>query len=426
MTIVNKILNALIFLLAIAACVAAVLLYQRRIELRTRADLLAEAVAKNAEISDGSGETASELNASEKLKKENLDWKSFHLARDAQGNYDSWKENLSTVNERLEKLYAMKVELADALIKVSENLEYQKPDGIRSSLNSVNTYNAFIDEIHNQSGKIRTRDDRLASALAQLSKAIKKAQSEEDFKSLPDKNDLNQTLEDNISQLVNNAGHLLNRTQILAKGLSQLNAAFVEDPDGQMLFTPKWNAAAFNSESVEEINLAFADVYTDLKYLNSQLYKLKVANKQIDDQRSQIATKDAVIEELNNENDFLKNDNGRKKAVIARLEKKVEELNQLIPDYKGLVAKTVKAKISEVNDRFDFVVIDKGRAHGLVMNAKLLVHVDGRYICKVKVSSLQDGSAVCDILPSVAATRAETTASPSIPPIGAEAVTVND
>ncbi|MCM8525903.1 MAG: hypothetical protein NE327_05260 [Lentisphaeraceae bacterium] len=426
MTIVNKILNALIFLLAIAACVAAVLLYQRRIELRTRADLLAEAVAKNAEISDGSGETASELNASEKLKKENLDWKSFHLARDAQGNYDSWKENLSTVNERLEKLYAMKVELADALIKVSENLEYQKPDGIRSSLNSVNTYNAFIDEIHNQSGKIRTRDDRLASALAQLSKAIKKAQSEEDFKSLPDKNNLNQALENNISQLVNNAGHLLNRTQILAKGLTQLNAAFVEDPDGQMLFTPKWNAAAFNSESVEEINLAFADVYTDLKYLNSQLYKLKVANKQIDDQRSQIATKDAVIEELNNENDFLKNDNGRKKAAIARLEKKVEELNQLIPDYKGLVAKTVKAKISEVNDRFDFVVIDKGRAHGLVMNAKLLVHVDGRYICKVKVSSLQDGSAVCDILPSVAATRAETTASPSIPPIGAEAVTVND
>ncbi|MCM8539304.1 MAG: hypothetical protein NE328_03445 [Lentisphaeraceae bacterium] len=426
MTIVNKILNALIFLLAIAACVAAVLLYQRRIELRTRADLLAEAVANNAAIVDGDGETASELNTSEKLKRENLDWKSFHLARDEQGKYGAWQDNLLTVNEKLEKLYAMKVELADALIKVSNNLEYQKPDGIRSSLNSVNTYNAFISEIHSQSEKVRSRDDRLASALAQLSKAIKKAQSEEDFKSLPDKNNTNQALEDNISQLVNNAGHLINRTQILAKGLTELNAAFEKDPDGEMLFTPKWNATAFNSESVDEINNAFANVYKDLKFLNSQLYQLKVANKQVEDQRSQIATKDNVIQELNKENDFLKNDNGRKKAAIARLEKKVEELVNLIPNTEGLVAKTVKAKVSEVNDRFDFVVINKGRAHGLVMNAKLLVHVNGQFICKVKVSSLQDGSAVCDILPRPALAKAETTASPSIPPIGAEAVTVNE
>lgn len=424
MTIVNKILNSLIFLLAIAACIASVLLYQRRIELRTRADLLAEAVSKNAEIADGNGETASELNTFEKLKKENLDWKSFHLARDEQGNYPTWKDNLLTVNEKLEKLYAMKVELADALIKVSENLEYQKPDGMRSSLNSVNTYNAFIGEIHNQSEKIRSRDDRLATALAQLSKAIKKAQSEEDFKSLPDKNNTNQALEDNISQLVNNAGHLINRTQILAKGLTELNAAFEKDPDGEMLFTPKWNAEAFNSESVDEINVAFADVYKDLKFLNSQLYQLKVVNKQVDDQRVQIATKDNVIEELNKENDFLKNDNGRKKAEVARLEKKVKYLETHSSISNGLVAKQVKAKVSKVNDRFNFIVIDKGRLNGLVMNTKLLVHENGRYICRVKVSRLLENSAVCDILPNPVV--AKPTDSGLIPVIGAEAVTVND
>lgn len=424
MTTVNKILNALIFLLAISACIASVLLYQRRIELRTRADMLADAVAQNAAITDGSGETASELNASEKLQKKDLDWKSFHLARDEQGNYGKWKDNLVTVNEKLEKLYAMKVELADALIKVSENLEYQKPDGIRSSLNSVNTYNAFISEIQNQSEKVRSRDDRLASALAQLSKAIKKVQSEEDFKFLPDKNNTNQALEDNISQLVNNAGHLINRTQILAKGLTDLNDAFVEDPDGEKLFTPKWNSEAFNSESVDDINLAFADVYKDLKFLNSQLYQLKVANKQVEDQRSQIATKDNVIQELNKENDFLKNDNGRKKAAIARLEKKVVELEKMNPNSDGLVAKQVKGKVKTVNDRFNFVVIDKGRLNGLVMNTKLLVHENGRYICRVKVSRLLDNSAVCDILPNPVV--AKPTDAHLIPTIGAEAVTVND
>ena len=424
MTTVNKILNALIFLLAIAACIAAVLLYQRRIELKTRADYLAETVAKNAELIDGTGETASELNSRDVIKPENLDWKGFHKARDAQGKYDTWKDNLKVVNERLEKLYAMKVELADALIKVSESLEYQKPDGVRASLNSANTYNAFVEEINVQAEKIRTRDDRLATALAQLSKAIDKAQTEQDFKSLPDKNNENQALEDNISQLVNNAGHLLSRTQILVKGLNQLNDSFVADPDGEKLFTPKWNPAAFGSENVDEINVAFADVYKDLKFLNSQLYQLKVANKKVEDQRIQIATKENVIQELNKENDFLKNDNGRKKAEIVRLNTRIENMIRDGITPQGIVAKEIKAKVSEVNDRFDFIVVNKGRAHGLVMNATLLVHVEGKYVCRVKVSSLHENSAVCDILPRPA--LAKTTESPSLPPIGAEAVTVND
>lgn len=424
MTIVNKILNALILLLAITACIAAVLLHQRRIELRTRADYLAETVAKNAQIADGSGETASELNASDKLKAENLDWKSFHMARDEGGNYKEWKDNLITVNDKLEKLYAMKVELADALIKVSENMEYQKPEGIRASLNSVNTFGVFVDEIHKQSARVRSRDDRLATALAELSTVIKKAQDREDFKSLPDKNNNNQSLEDNINQLVNNTGHLLNRTQILVKGLNDLDNAFVEDPDGEKLFTPKWNATAFGSESVEDINHAFADVYKDLKHLNSQLYKLKMANRQVEDQRVQIATKNNVIEELNAVNDFLKNDNGVKKATIAQLEKRVKYLETHSNLSDGMVAGEIKAKVQQVNDRFDFIVIDKGRIHGLVMNAKMLVHENGRFICRVKVTKLLENTAVCDILPNPVA--AKPTDASLVPAIGAEAVTVID
>ena len=424
MTIVNKILNSLIFLLAITACIAAVLLYERRIELRTRADYLADTVVKNAEILDGSGETASELNASDKLKAKDLDWKSFHLSRDEDQTYKEWRDNLITVNGKLEKLYSMKVELADALIKVSESLEYVKPEGIRESLNSVNTYDVFVDEIHQQASKVRLRDDRLATALAQLSKVIQKAQSEEDFKPLPDKNNSNQVLEDNISQLVNNAGHLLSRTQVLVKGLNDLNSAFTADPDGEKLFIPKWNPTAFGSESVEEINVAFADVYKDLKFLNSQLYQLKVANKQVEDQRVQIATKDNVIEELNKENDFLKNDNGSKKAEIGRLNKMIADLKTRLPDSDGIVARQVKAKVKEVNDRFDFIVIDKGRLNGLVMNARLLVHDQGRFICRVKVTKLLETSAVCDILPNPVV--AKPTDASVVPSIGAEAVTVNE
>ncbi|MCM8534195.1 MAG: hypothetical protein NE330_23735, partial [Lentisphaeraceae bacterium] len=89
MVVVNKILNVLIFLLAIAACVAAVLLHQRRIELRGRADFFQKVIANVAEKLDGDTDknTATDINASQEIKEDILTWQAYHAAATEDGKH---------------------------------------------------------------------------------------------------------------------------------------------------------------------------------------------------------------------------------------------------------------------------------------------------------------------------------------------------
>jgi hypothetical protein len=418
MVIINKILSALIFLLAIAACIAAVLLHERRIELRDRADSLAQVLDRVAIIADGNGETSTELNASEKVNTVELGWEKHH--HDLKNNYQSWKNNAKTIETNLESLSSMKIDLADALLKVSENLEYDKPKDVRTSLNSVHTFSTFTEQITVQAGKVRARDDRLAQALVQVSMAIKKVQEQNGFKSLADKNNNNVDLEENVSSLISNAGKLFGRAQILASGLNDLNTAFTADLDGEILFKPKWSGTDFQSESVEDINKAFAVLRTDLKTLNGELYKLKVANNMIEGQRQTLVRQTDTIEELNNENDKLKNINGTLSAQITRLEKQIAANKP--PE--GISHKHVDAKVVEVNDRFNFIVINRGSSDGLVLQAKMVVHEEGRFVCRVKATKVFENSAICEILNRPVVNPLSD--KELIPNLGASAMTVND
>ena len=74
MVIVNKILNVLIFLLAIASCIAAVLLHQRRLELRSRADFMAATMVKVADAIDGGEGTTTDINSKDVITEEYLGW----------------------------------------------------------------------------------------------------------------------------------------------------------------------------------------------------------------------------------------------------------------------------------------------------------------------------------------------------------------
>jgi FtsZ-binding cell division protein ZapB len=420
MVIINKILNVLVFLLAITACIAAVLLHERRVEMRERANVMAGILDKVATIVDGNGETSSELNVHAKVNEKELGWEKFHHALDENGQYPTWINQAATIEKSTESLFAMKIDLADALLKVSENLEYEKPEGLRSSLNSVNTFSTFTEKIYQQSARIRQRDDRLAQALVQVSKTIKKDIDVGSFKGLAAENKENEGLEKNIDVLLSHTGHLYGRANLLANGLSDLNKAFPADLDGEVLFSPKWSALDFQSESVEDLNKAFALLQNDLKTLNDKLYKLKVANGMIAGQRVKLARQSDTIEVLNMENDELKNTNGSLRASIKGL-KKFIAANQ---KPKGISHKQVTAEVVEVNDRFNFIVINRGSEDGLVLQASMIVHEKGRFVCRVKATKVFENSAVCEILGghlSVEASDKEL-----IPSLGASAITVND
>ena len=419
MVIINKILNVLVLLLAITACIAAVLLHERRVEMRLRADAMAGILDKVATIVDGSGETSSELNVHAKVNERELDWENFHNALDANGTYDLWKDKARTIEKSTENLFSMKIDLVDALMKIAENMEYKKPEGLRRSLNSVHTFSAFTEKIYEQSSRVRHRDDRLAQALVQVSKTIKKNQLVESFKGLANSSKENEELERNVEVLLNNTNQLYGRASLLANGLSDLNKAFTADLDNELLFTPKWSGVNFQSESVEEISKAFALLKNDLKTLNDKLYTLKVANGMIAEQRVKLTRQSETIEDLNNENDGLKNTNGSLRASVKRLQRFIAE-HKPAP---GISHKQVMAQVVEVNDRFNFIVIDRGSEDGLVLQASMVVHDKGRFVCRVKTTKVFENSAVCEILGNSLGLNSD---KELIPRLGASAITVND
>ena len=57
------------------------------------------------------------------------------------------------------------------------------------------------------------------------------------------------------------------------------------------------------------------------------------------------------------------------------------------------------AKILEANDRFDFVVLNKGKADGVKNRVEMVVHSDGTYVCKVIITKVLEKTCVADILP---------------------------
>ena len=57
------------------------------------------------------------------------------------------------------------------------------------------------------------------------------------------------------------------------------------------------------------------------------------------------------------------------------------------------------AQVVEANDRFDFLVLNKGKKQGVKHNVEMVIHSNGKYICKVVVTKVLENSSVCDILP---------------------------
>ena len=392
MTTVNKILTGLILVAAIACCVLSVILYQQRIELRERADYLAKVTSKTAKIIDGSGEYSSEIDAASSINKPALSWQAYKAAKDENGEYTKWENQADKLVEATEKLVFVKQELAEGLIRISEKIGTDQNDGDRASINSSLTYSSHLQLIEDELQTYNKVKSVFESGIAELAKALEFGDEINPQKSP-------QAIKEKLSSFISHSEELLSRKTALSKNLQELAKSFEKDKDGELLFTPSWTGVNFGKADSEEINKGFSLIIKDMYTLNQKLYELKVANKMVQEQRSQLTVKSNVIEELNNENDQLKNINGSQKATIARMTRKLEDYKK---NENPAVPEDLQAEVIEVNDRFNFLVIDKGRQNGLISKAELLIHNNGQYVCKAKVSKVLKNKAICEILPNPA------------------------
>ena len=419
MVIVNKILNVLIFLLAIAACIAAILLHQRREELRSRADLLSEVVADVAKIVDGDKtiRTSTDINASVGENgipsKDVLNWQEYHKARklnaDGSATFEKFEKRVKLLPDNVEKLFALKKVMADSFIKFAEinngtaGLADEDANNLVEALNSTATFEGNVKPIIEKTGKIIRRSGEFAERIAAITKALEKPQDASEFDIYrvtkfgdPDNND---GLKGSLDQIAKQASDLYSRSQVLAKGYEEVFKGFDPQNDLPRYFEPSMDPQAMLSEDQSVINEQVGKMKQDLIKVNTLLHERVVALKKVDDLTQQVTVLNNVKEELNKENDMLKNENGRLRAENKRISTQLEELKELYVKDRNVMAPGFSAKVVESNDRFDFVVLNKGKKQGVKNNVEMVVHSNGKYICKVLVTKVLEESCVCDILP---------------------------
>jgi len=242
MVIVNKILNVLIFLLAIAACIASILLNSRRQELRLRADHLQSVAISVADKLPGSDEdeTGTGLDTSY-VNKKNLDWKAFHVARklDAAGtaSFDDYENLINKLPGQVEELRVLKEKMALQFKSFANTIKY-KGETEEGYLGSLNHMDSFEDNAKPVVGKVKMVTDRavvLSAYLEKLSQALGHAQDLGNFDIYAEDDNkegaINEALTSNLNDMQTQATQLMNRKNLFAKGYKRLTEAFNEDPD---------------------------------------------------------------------------------------------------------------------------------------------------------------------------------------------------
>lgn len=110
------------------------------------------------------------------------------------------------------------------------------------------------------------------------------------------------------------------------------------------------------------------------------------------------------------------------KEVIARLKDSLENIQKLqgtivlrdrdIEGLKGRIQELVgeegipvilpaglKGKITVVDPKWDFVVIDLGKSDGMLLHGQMLVSRNGRLLAKVKIVNVEDNRSIANVLP---------------------------
>ena len=100
----------------------------------------------------------------------------------------------------------------------------------------------------------------------------------------------------------------------------------------------------------------------------------------------------ARLTELETVNSQLQDLNSTLETQVATLRGK-EEARQKVQVRQGL-----QGTILAVNQSWNFVVLSLGDRQGLVPNAELLIQRGGKYLGKVRVTSVESSTAIADIL----------------------------
>ncbi|HCE43380.1 MAG TPA: hypothetical protein DET40_07515 [Lentisphaeria bacterium] len=402
MGMLNRIVNITVLVLAIVSVVFGCLLFLKREELRFRGDKMASFIVNSVKILDVNSAADGSKNISD-AKYEPNEKKNPNLVADEKKslyhyNYKNLESVLAPVRLQTENIMKQRDFLGTALSKVGQKLEL--PEQFPATgFQGLPSYNQSEAKIIALVEKVNKRDNAIIDQIAASATVMGFTVDKETLKNLD-----NYTTP--LSDFATKVEKLKKRADSYGEHIARICKIFqIAEPSlgGDDYGSELTNVAS----AMQKVKDEFEDTKAQLKLTREKLAKTE----------DELNQANAKIEALNKDMDKLKKDVAHwvkeyKKAMGIEEDGDIKEVPQAAEE----LVKMLEGKIIEVNDKWEFVVIDLGknskvyRPEGKKMKEipvalpegkVLMVGRNNGYIAKIKITKVNDNCAIGDIIPDL-------------------------
>lgn len=395
----NKIVNVVVVVLAIACVVLGTILFKKREELRFRGDKMAKTLKNISTLMDKDSETDFSKKVDITETKPELDEKkdpklaadnkvkSLHLA-----NYQNLDNILKPIEKQTSDLMRQRDTLAETLNTVSETLKIQETYGT-GAFKSIKTYEEKKQSLLDNVAKVNARDEAIVDQIVSSARSLGFTV---DPTALKDLNDFRPPL--------NEFGNKID--------------AFKKRLDS-------YSSSISKFCSIMEISQPSLSSEDYAKELNSVEDKLRNKKAEHENTKRELASTQDKLKQT--EEALAKEQEAKKELekVLAEKEERIENMRQIIagegfPTDRKItnedLLRMITGKIVEVNDKWNFVIV-KFDHDGQVKVRKppfgkefvpveipvgrtLMVSRQDKPVAELKITRVLESCSVADIVPS--------------------------
>ncbi|MGC3959376.1 MAG: hypothetical protein QM813_15955 [Verrucomicrobiota bacterium] len=164
------------------------------------------------------------------------------------------------------------------------------------------------------------------------------------------------------------------------------------------------------AKAEQERAAAVAEMEVQVKKSTELSQKLSETITQRDEARANLAAYEAtgrkpqeilaMNKQLKEAQDQLEVSQMEKKIIQKELDKKIEQLAQLLdPEHIVRMKADIRGKILVADPKWEFVVLNVGEDEGAKLNGELLVSRQGRLVAKVIIREVQKGRCIANLMP---------------------------
>lgn len=381
--------------LAIVAAVLSFLISGKRAQYEARAGKLAETVARMTASLDQNTNSGVGANVTFTAKGEgteesgSLSWKQY--AEDAA----AFTQAADSAAGLAAKINQQRDTLAEALGKTAEALAMEQnadPAKFRD-LSDEAAFAANVAALEGHVQAVSARDKAMTDALLKASQAVRRPLAEGVFTTRQTTKDADGNEVPGPFPCAAPLDDFTSAVQSVATRCEKYADAIADGIRAVSTFT--WSTDPDRLRDERDYRGALTSLENDFAGINERLALYEQAKKQIADQKARIARLEDEVEEAAGE---LKDS----KKELSKAKAEIEKLRKIIgvgPEGEETIDPNLTGTVVQVNEDWNFVVVDVGRTHHVQENLKMLVARDDKLVARLQLSKVFGKVSVAEILP---------------------------